>query len=90
MDITANGQWMQTIIKTYYTDRSNVLSPEIFGNEYYGKGSMNLLKSETFVYAGCSPEPSTNYSYEYNVLGRVVKEVVTKGNYITIGLYTYY
>jgi len=87
---TNSGQWMLTVVKTYYNDRPNVFGPEIFGNEYYGKGSINLLKTETFIYAGCSPEPPLNYSYEYNSSGRVIKETSVKANAVSTGLYTYY
>jgi hypothetical protein len=85
-----NGQWNMTIIKTYYTDRLNVFGNEVFGNEYYGKGNTNMLRSETVMYPGGSPDPCTNFTYEYDGLGRVTKETACKGNNINSGIYTYY
>lgn len=85
-----NGQCSMTIIKTYYTDQLNVFGNEIFGNEYYGKGNKNMLKSETTTYPGGLPDACTNFIYEYDGAGRVVKEIFSKGNNSNNGLYTYY
>ena len=85
-----NNQWVLTILKTYYTDRINVFDPEVFGNKYFGKGNRNMLRSETFSYPGCTPEHPSNFNYEYDSMGRVIKETSAKENYTSTGLYTYY
>ena len=42
---STNGVWSFTVKHTYYTDKLNVLASENFGQQYYGKGSKNLMKS---------------------------------------------
>ena len=86
----ANGQHILTIVKEYYLDKPNALKDEAFGNPHYGKSSRNMIKTETYINPGNSPEPCTNFNYEYDSMGRVSKEITSKGNNISIGLYTYY
>ena len=86
----SNGQWVMTVAKTYYTDQPNVFGNEIFGNEYFGRSSKNMLRSETTIYPGVSSDPCMNFSYEYDAMGRIIKETSSKGNTVSIGLYTYY
>lgn len=85
-----NGQWNTTIIKTYYTEQVNVFGNEVFGNEYYGKSNRNMLRSETIVYPGSLSDPRTNFTYDYDGMGRVIKEISSKENNINNGMYTYY
>ena len=86
----ANGQHILTIVKEYYLDKPNALKDEAFGNPHYGKSSRNMIKTETYINPGNSPEPCTNFNYEYDSMRRVSKEITSKGNNISIGLYTYY
>ena len=84
-----NGQHILTIVKEYYLDKSNVFGNEIFGNTHYGRSARNMLKSETHIYPGSSGS-CTNFSYEYDSQGRVAKEISSKANLTSIGVYTYY
>lgn len=86
----ANGQHILTIVKDYYLDKPNALKNEVFGNPYYGKSSRNMIKTETYIDAGSLPDPCINFNYEFDVIGRVSKEITSKGNNTSIGLYTYY
>jgi hypothetical protein len=87
--LISNGQYSLTIVKEYYTDKPNVFSNEIFGNNHYGKSSRNMLRSETYIYPGSSGS-CTNFSYEYDSQGRVAKEISSKANLTSISAYTYY
>jgi hypothetical protein len=52
---------------TYYSDKLNSLSYQMFGINFQGKDNVNLVKSEK------TNEYKVEYSYEFDTKGRVVK-----------------
>jgi hypothetical protein len=81
-----NVSWYETFT---YTDQPNVLSEETFGEGFKGLGSKNLIKTST--YHSGSTVVTTNFSYEYDPFGRVIKaSYVVNGNPQPYHLYTYY
>jgi YD repeat-containing protein len=88
---TTNGAWGLTVIYTHYTDKPNMLAYENYGyNLLYGKDDKNMLKSVIYKYPDGTTNTPSNYSYEYDAQGRVIKRTSTRGNDIEISLYTYY
>jgi YD repeat-containing protein len=85
-----NGSWQTTIVNTYYTDKANVLSYENHGYSFYGKDNKNLLKNQVYKYPDGSTNTPSGYSYEFDALGRVIKQSSVQGNNQEIGLFTYY
>ena len=79
--------WYETF--TYYMDKPAVLNEETFGEGFKGSGSKNMVK--TSVYHSGSTVATTNFSYEYDPFGRVIKaSYVVNGNPQPYHLYTYY
>jgi len=85
-----NGNWFSTIVKTYYTDKPNVLTDANTGDNFYGKNNANMLKTEIYKYSNGTSNELATYTYEYDGQGRVIKETRTQGNDINISLLTYY
>jgi len=84
----SNGKvsWYETFT---YIDQPNVLSEETFGEGFKGLGSKNFIKTST--YHSGSTVVTTDFSYEYDPFGRVIKaSYVVNGNPQPYHLYTYY
>jgi len=86
----SNGDWESTIVNTYYADQPNVLLYESVGETFYGKNKKNMRKSEVYKYPDGSSASQSDFSYEYDAQGRVIKETCIFGNNIGITLFTYY
>ena len=85
-----NGTWNYTHVMTYYTDKPNGLSDDIFGEQYWGKNSKNLLKSNVNHFPDGSSSVKYDFTYEFDNQGRVTKETSTSDNgnvYITLNTY---
>ena len=85
-----NGDWQSTIVKTYYTNQPNVIPYESLGKTFYGKNNKNMEKSEVYKFPDGSSASQTDFSYEYDAQGRLIKQTSIFGNNIDISLYTYY
>jgi hypothetical protein len=85
-----NGNWSSTVVKTYYTGKPNVLTDAATGDDFYGKASKDMLKSEIYKYPDGSSNELATYTYEYDGQGRVIKETRSQGGNINISLITYY
>ena len=82
-----NVSWYETF--TYYMDKPAVLTEETFGEGFKGLGSKNMVKTST--YHSGSTVVTTNFSYEYDPFGRVIKtSSVVNGSPQPYHLYTYY
>ena len=57
----------------FYTDKINAIGNEYRGISFLGKDGKNLVKKTIFNYNGNSTQ-TTNYTYEYDSAGRVIKE----------------
>jgi hypothetical protein len=74
---------------TYYTDRSNVLNNETFGEGFRGVESKNLVKS--IVQHSNNFTATTNKTYSFDAIGRVSKVSSTyNGTPLPDVSYTYY
>jgi hypothetical protein len=85
-----NGTWNYTSVMTYYTDKANGLSDDVFGEQYWGKNSKNLLKSSVNHFPDGSSSIKNDYTYEFDGGGKVTKETITSDNgniYITLNTY---
>lgn len=87
---TNNGNWSSTIIKTYYSDKLNTLSNDEEGVSFYGKENKNLVKTEQYTYPDGTKNDISNYTYEFDAKGRVVKETRVQGGNINISYITHY
>ena len=87
---TQNGSWNYTELKTYYTDKPNALGDIVFGEEYWGKNSKNLLKSSFNRFPDGSTSIKDVYTYEHDNQSRVTKQTITSDNgnvYIALNTY---
>lgn len=85
-----NGTWNYTNVMTYYTDKPNGLSDDVFGEQYWGINSKNLLKSSVNHFPDGSSSIKNDYTYEFDSQSRVAKETITVDNgniYITLNTY---
>jgi YD repeat-containing protein len=85
-----NGTWNYTNVMTYYIDKPNVLSDDVFGEPYWGMNSKNLLKSSVNHFPDGSSSVKNDYTYEFDSQSRVTKETITVDNgniYITLNTY---
>lgn len=74
---------------TYYMDKPNSLSNDVFGESFRGVESKNLVKTMTSTINGTTSNES--YEYEFDADGRVVKKITTKDGVLQPEtLYTYY
>ncbi|MGC4101751.1 hypothetical protein [Ferruginibacter sp.] len=85
-----DGTWYSTIVKTYYTDKPNVLTQESTGEKIYGKDNKNLLKTEMYKYPNGTSTQVVVYTYDYDAQGRITKETGTQGATVFSMSYTYY
>ncbi len=49
-----------------------------------------MLKSDIYQYPDGTTNTPTNYVYDYDALGSVIRQTATPGNNINISLYAYY
>jgi len=75
-----NGVWQYTTIFTYYTDKPNLLSDDIYGEQYWGKNSKNLLKTEVNMFPNGSFSNMWTYTYEFDNQGRIIKQTTSGSN----------
>jgi hypothetical protein len=59
----------------YYLDVPNTLGNDNYGQSYLGKSSKNMLKAARDIgTSGGGVQPTTTYDYEFDELGRVIKQ----------------
>jgi len=75
-----NGAWNYTEVNSYYTDKPNTLSDDIFGEQYWGKNSKNLLKSTVNHFPDGSSSIKDDFTYEFDGEGKVIKQTITSDN----------
>jgi YD repeat-containing protein len=85
-----DGKWSSTNIHTFYTDKINVLTDAITGEDFNGKDDKNMLKSDIYRYPDGTTNDMATYTYAYDAQGRVIKSTRTQGNDISINLISYY
>ncbi len=90
MRYTTNGQWGQTVKWTYYTDKGNSLSYKNQGMPFWGVSSKNLTKTEQYFYPGGSNGDISNFTYEFDAGGNVIKQTIAQGANISISYISYY
>ena len=83
------GTWYYTYVKTYFTDKPNVLSNAAFGEEYWGKSSNNLLKASIMYNPDGSTGVTETYSYEFDNHGRVIKQTLNESGNTSVTINTY-
>lgn len=87
---STDGNWVYTVVQTYYTDKLNSLTNDALGLLYYGKSSKNLVKTEQSFYPGGGTGQIANMTYEFDAKDRVIKKTTTKGANVFINLITYF
>jgi hypothetical protein len=86
---SSNTSNITTVSFTYYPDKPNVFDNDVFGESFRGVGSKNLVKSRTVESNGVTG--TTEYSYDFDLQGRVVKVRTTiNGNPQPDVSYSYY
>lgn len=74
---------------TYYTDNANMLSDRVYGFDFFGNDSKNLLKSTTVTANG--ETYTSNYTYEFDSKGRITKKIDTRSvGVVRTETFTYY
>lgn len=74
---TVDGKWTNSIVNTFYSDQINTIDLSTQGVGFHGVDNKNLLKTE--LYRNLSGQlPLTNYTYEYDAQGRVIKLIRTR------------
>lgn len=86
---TKNSEWQYTSRYSYFTDKPDLLSNEVFGEMYDGSTGKYLVKSELTKFND-GGENTWNYTYEFDAQGRVTKRSAQKDQSIQVRLYTYY
>ncbi|HEV7780465.1 MAG TPA: hypothetical protein VGO58_04320 [Chitinophagaceae bacterium] len=85
----SNGNWYSTAKMTYYTDKTNILDNDAFGEYAWGKRSKNMVKSEQYFFSDGTIGDKENYTYEYDAKGRVTKVISTEDGDIYTTTYSY-
>lgn len=72
-------------IYSYYLDRNNTIGNKNIGITFKGNDNQNLIKTKT-----SSNGIITTYTYEFDSLKRVKKQIITENSHSTVFTYTYY
>lgn len=87
--LSTNGNWINTLIKTYYTDKPNSIGYDAEGLSFFGKGNKNLVKTEQYFLPDGTKNDITTFTYEFDSKGRAIKQTGTQGANIFIEYITY-
>jgi len=88
----ASSNSIGTYYDSYFTDKTNTIGNDNFGQSFLGKSSKNPFNAARDIgHTNDGTYPQTNYVYEYDSLSRIIKQTEHEGNssFTTLN-FTYY